>query len=722
MPDANADSQDSGMSLDDIYFVLFKHKWWILITSLIGIAAAATLYLTHTQMYQSNAKILVKYVADRGVDPAAGSQGSGGEMAAIGSELEILSSWDLAVKTAEALGTDRLGAKSISDASGTVLSGMTATAVRGTSVIGLSYKHTDPEIARVVLQEFVRQYLKMHFQIHTAKEAFQVAERQRDNVKSRLNSTEEDLKKQKEAANIFSIGESITALSGQINKVQTDLQAAMAERAEHKARLEELSKTFGATNSELAPERTTSAGTASSADVDRYQAIMARVNLLRRDQTELTARYKPEAAIVKLTESQLATADRQRRELEAKFPELAGRAQTTDSSQPGRIDMVTERAKLVSLDAKVGILGEQIKALEVEGKRLLGHALSISDLERDKEVTETTYRHLSERLEAAGFNQLLSPTILPNIGIVQEATPASKARSGLMKTLMALAGGGIGGGIGLAFAFEIFLNRTVKRPLELETRLGMPLLLSIPSVPKSLRSATRQLLAKGDSKAIVKSGPRSTAAAWESGHFMRPFADAIRDRLVLWFELTGLTRRPKLVAVTGMSPGSGVSTLSGGLAAALSDTGDGKVLLVNMNVGTADMQPFYEGKVSYPLKEALDDSPMEPASENLYLATVGSASSGPAQLIPKRFYDLIPHLKASDFDYIIFDMPPLSQSSATLAIAGFMDHVLFVVEAEKDNREDVKRGFRELVAAKAMVSGIFNKGRTYAPKWLGGSL
>jgi Mrp family chromosome partitioning ATPase len=113
---------------------------------------------------------------------------------------------------------------------------------------------------------------------------------------------------------------------------------------------------------------------------------------------------------------------------------------------------------------------------------------------------------------------------------------------------------------------------------------------------------------------------------------------------------------------------------------------------------------------------------MEPVADNLYLATVGTTSAGPAQLIPKRFYDLIPHLKASDFDYIIFDMPSLSESSATLAIAGFMDHVLFVVEAEKDNREDVKRGFRELVAAKAMVSGVFNKGRTYAPKWLGGSL
>ena len=56
----------------------------------------------------------------------------------------------------------------------------------------------------------------------------------------------------------------------------------------------------------------------------------------------------------------------------------------------------------------------------------------------------------------------------------------------------------------------------------------------------------------------------------------------------------------------------------------------------------------------------------------------------------------MPNLKASDFDYIIFDMPPLTETSPTWGMAAFMDKVLLVVEAEKNNRDLLKRGYRRL--------------------------
>ena len=81
---------------------------------------------------------------------------------------------------------------------------------------------------------------------------------------------------------------------------------------------------------------------------------------------------------------------------------------------------------------------------------------------------------------------------------------------------------------------------------------------------------------------------------------------------------------------------------------------------------------------------------------------------------------MMPNLKASDFDYIIFDMPPLGQTSPTIGMAGFMDKVLLVVEAEKNSRDAVKRGFDALTSQRDNVSMIFNKARSYTPKWLNG--
>jgi hypothetical protein len=47
-----------------------------------------------------------------------------------------------------------------------------------------------------------------------------------------------------------------------------------------------------------------------------------------------------------------------------------------------------------------------------------------------------------------------------------------------------------------------------------------------------------------------------------------------------------------------------------------------------------------------------------------------------------------------------------------------MDKVFLIVEAEKDSRDKVKRGYRELVGARADVAVVLNKTRSYGPKWL----
>jgi Mrp family chromosome partitioning ATPase len=84
---------------------------------------------------------------------------------------------------------------------------------------------------------------------------------------------------------------------------------------------------------------------------------------------------------------------------------------------------------------------------------------------------------------------------------------------------------------------------------------------------------------------------------------------------------------------------------------------------------------------------------------------------------PKEFYNTLQELKRSDLDYIIFDLPSFGPISSTLPLAGFMDTVLLVVEAEKSDRQAVKRAYAQL-AAKTKVSVVLNKTRSYGPKWL----
>jgi Mrp family chromosome partitioning ATPase len=218
---------------------------------------------------------------------------------------------------------------------------------------------------------------------------------------------------------------------------------------------------------------------------------------------------------------------------------------------------------------------------------------------------------------------------------------------------------------------------------------------------------------------LVKNGEREVTPSNHNG-ILQPFCDALRDRLITYFENKNITHKPKLVAVTSPHTGSGVTTIAAGLAASLSETGDGNVLLVDMNIDNGEMQKFFKGKSIGQLDDLLDGKTRDNAlvQENLYVVTEGRNGEGVSRILPKRFAAIVPKLKASDYDYIIFDMPPVSQTSITARLSGFMDMVLLVIESEKTDREVAERANTLLAESNATVSAVLNKTKKYVPSRL----
>ena len=103
----------SGVKLGDILFALFKRKRTIMGCAVVGTLAAAMVYFFYPPSYESQAKLLVRYVLERsGVDPIeaerAGAAASNEADRVIGTEIEILTSWDLAGQVAQALGPQHI--------------------------------------------------------------------------------------------------------------------------------------------------------------------------------------------------------------------------------------------------------------------------------------------------------------------------------------------------------------------------------------------------------------------------------------------------------------------------------------------------------------------------------------------------------------------------------------------------------------------------------------
>ena len=99
-------------------------------------------------------------------------------------------------------------------------------------------------------------------------------------------------------------------------------------------------------------------------------------------------------------------------------------------------------------------------------------------------------------------------------------------------------------------------------------------------------------------------------------------------------------------------------------------------------------------------------------------ATATERNGKVTPLVPAKFYELLPKLKSSNFDYIIFDMPPIKQTSATVALSGLMDKVLLVVEPGKTNRAAIKRATDLMREQHADVAGVVNRLPKSAAKWL----
>jgi uncharacterized protein involved in exopolysaccharide biosynthesis/Mrp family chromosome partitioning ATPase len=754
MREPRQDVQHSSLNRNDILFALFKHKWKILFCAAAGLVAAATVYFFYPPVYESQAKLLVRYVLERSaVDPIDNTRGSAGLGQAsenvLGSEVEILTSWDLAVQTAEAIGPKRLlpseRAPTKEAAARIIAVGLEVSIHKGSNILFVSYKNHDLQLTTLVLNELVNRYFNKHLEVHRSTGAFDFVTQQTDQVRTRLNQTEDALKALKAKAGIVSLSDSTAALVNEAARTEEQLHNAESELAEAQARVVQLGGVLpelspkpagsekgaesGAKPSKSSPAKGVKSGKPGSFSeeipseiVQQYQVLVSRLPQLRQATLDLLAKYTSQNQMVKANQAEIDNCENQRRDLERKYPDLPSKVGPIGSSNEP--DLASETARVAGISAKKESLASRLTDIRGQIKQLTEIAPQVSDLERQRELEETNYKYFEGTLEKARVDEALDPSKIPNISAVQQPSPPVIVTTPRNKVALGLAGAGLALGVALALLNELVLNRTVRRPIELEKLVGTAPLLSIPdNASGPSRLPWRK---NGKASALVpKEAERKNLAPWAADHFIRPYCEAIRDRIGLFFELNNSTHRPKLVGVTGFSEAAGASTLAAGLAAALSETGDGKVLLVDVNLGPQDVHSFFRGKPAYSLSTALQPAgsgAMDSAAENLYLATVAPPNAGPAQLGLKKFFDLMPNLKASDFDYVIFDMPPLGQTSPTLGMAPFMDKLLVMVSAGKDNRETVKRGYKALIAGRDNVSVLLNKVRDYAPKWMDGEV
>ena len=759
-----APEPSSGLKLEDILFTLFRHKGKIILCFILGLAVAVGLFYLTPTTYESTAKLLVRYVVDGSGLDSIGTEGNvrrpdtRGDTI-IASEIEILKSWDLLESVARAIGPDRIlgvpdtnnlaeppnaaspgnpatppaqpQAILLSEATRQIALNLGVSAPNKGSVLVVSYRNPNPAVAQAALGELVKRYLEKHHAVHRAAGTYDFLQRQTDQLRSRLNQTEAELLTLKNQVKIENVSQARTENNALLSRLTQSIRDAETELAGYQARLEEIHRLSGSLPANLG----SNLPPVDPAILQQYKTLNERLLNWRAQEAALfnqgfTESHPPTRQVIQT----IAGIEQQKLQLETNHPGLLARMPTaTENPRDAAPDPTPERIQIAASQARIAVLKSQVEAAEARANAIESVEAQITQLERRRELERTNYIYFSESLERARVDSSIDPRQIPNISPVQEPSAPMRVSREMPKKMAMSVFGAIALGIGIAFLFDLILDPSIKRPLEIEARLRIPLMLTIPLVarngahrrflggiwPKHSRKRRRRLLAD---YRPAPPPPRPERAPWEISHFVRPFCDALRDRLILLFQLKEMTHKPKLVALTSCSEGAGVTTMAAGLAASLSETGAGKVLLVDMNFNQPKAQSFLRGAFAPSLSNVIlpgdNNNNGAVRSDNLYLATGTDAGAKAGALIPKQFYDLMPRLKASDFDYIIFDLPPMTQTSSTMALAPFMDQVILVIEADQDSRDQVKRAHAVLSNSRANVVGVFNKNRTRMPGWL----
>ena len=746
------ENQPLGLNLGDIYYALFRRKWMVVFFSAAGVLAAAGIVLSRPPQYKAEAKLLVRYIRDsKAVDVAVGTQAQirspderGDNI--INSELEILTSRDLANQVVEAVGADKVlgkagGATNRAAAASVVVKGLAVEVPRRSNVIKVTFQHPDPETAQTVLHQLILSYRRKNFEVHRAVGIFdEFLTKKTDELRALLSQTDEDLRKLKLKANVTSLDESKRNIADQLAHIRQQLVDAEAELAQRRTVLAQLQQQLAlasAAPTNAAPTNAALAVVEPPLDPEKerqYRSICARLESVRNRELDLLLQFTAASPEVKAVREQLAVAEQAKLKLETEEPRLL-RAQSRElaasppllSLLPGRsapvTDLAAEQAQVAALIARISVLTNYLAEARAEIASLNEAEGGITDLQRRKEIAEANYRYFSAGLEQTRIDAALGSTDTSSVSIVEEASLAGRDLTPTLKAVLIALCAGLGGGIGLALLLEFGLSQTIKRPIDIEQKLRLPLFLSIPDFSRNgyVRPGLRQI-GPHSSTAPAEASPASedepTQALSVPTDPLAEYLEALRDRVIMYFQIKEMTHKPKLVGITGVARGEGVSPLATGLAQTLSETGDGKVLLVDMHPqkGPA-VRPFYHGEAACALDDALEQEKRTPAhvQDNLYVAAATTATGSKVGIVPRRFVSLVPKMKASDYDYIIFDLPAVNQTSVTSKIAGLLDITLVVFESERTSLEQAKRSLAMLADSHATVGAVLNRYHDYLP-------
>lgn len=673
------------------YWLVLKRRWLPASLVFLTTLAGATYYgLTREPVYEASGKLLFQ------VNRSAALTGFGAELGRLESlkqfggdplatQSDIITSVPVLEETIAALNLRNDEGEPLSPLD--LRRQLTVTPVETADILDLAFQSNDPEESAAVINQIMNNYVQFNVAMNRseATAAREFVERQLPKAEADMKQAAEALRQFKDDNQVYALEAETTATVDAVNDLNSQINTSAAALADADTQALEIRRKLG-----MPLEVALKVDTLSQSP--GVQQAMVDLQTAQNQLANESTRYTPNHPVVQNLVQQEAALNQL---LNQRITEALGQAVTVGPAQLQMTDLTRDltgqlaQAEInrLSLFNQIQTLNEARNAYIARSQQLPSLEQEQRDLEQRLLVARTSYETLLERRQEADLaeNQRVGSAQIIESALV----PLEPSGSGLPKYLAAgLLGGGL---LAVATAFLLDLvDQSVKTVKDAEALLGYTLLGLVPKFSTGL---------EGGDPPYGNPGGGVSPRVVAQGH-SQPFIAGAYQMLQANLKFISSDLPLRSMVISSSIAQEGKSEVCANLAATMAQAGK-RVLLVDADLRSPSQHHIWNVLNTVGLSHVLvgegqlEDALTEVAT-NLTLLTAGVIPPNPLALLDSERMAALVESLSSQFDYILFDTPPLVGAADAAVLGKATNGILLVVRPRLVDSA-------EMIAAKSLL-------------------